>query len=319
MTGPRWTEHEVTDLMVMYPNASLSLEQLESHFRRSRGTIKAKARLLKIRRESLRPWTDAEERLLCELYPDLNNDRQDIAKVLGRTWCACQHKILELGIKDTRERNNPCQIRRDYFKLIDSDEKAYWLGFIAADGCVYIGGRQHTLSLQLQRRDRHWLERFRTIIAPAVTITDNAGTMSSSLSMGSQELVHDLISLGITPRKSNTLEWPKVPEPFVIPFLCGYFDGDGSLSKRSGRKTDQYAWYLLGTLPFLNRASTYIHQQVGVQLKPPIRAHKDASPHLFMLYAHKHALAIDRALNASGLGLPRKHLPVMQTAPSPGS
>lgn len=206
MVWRRWTEQEVKDLARMYPDPSLSLEQLEVHFGRSRGTIKAKARLLNIRRETLRPWTEEEEHLLRDLYPDLNTPREEIARRLGRTWRSIQHRIGQLGIKDTRERNNPCRVRRDYFKLIDSDEKAYWLGFIAADGCVFIGGRQHNLSMSLQLRDQHWLERFRDIVAPGMTINTHDGPRSCSLSIGSQELVHDLIALGITPRKSNTLE-----------------------------------------------------------------------------------------------------------------
>lgn len=315
MPGRRWTEAELADLARLYPDPAMSREALEQRFRRKWETLKVVARTNGIHRRrprslGSRPWTEAEERLLCELYPNLSISRQEIASHLNRTWKACQHKVHELGISATRERNNPCQVRRDYFKVIDSDEKAYWLGFIAADGCVYIGSRQHTLSLQLQRRDRHWLERLRDIIAPGAKLTDNAGPNSTSLSIGSQELVHDLIIHGITPRKSLTLEWPKIPEPFEIPFLLGYFDGDGSLIQRPGRKQGQYQWHLLGTLPFLTRARACLLAHTGIELKPPIRANKKASHHLYLLYAASQTVAIDRALNACGLGLPRKHLPV---------
>jgi hypothetical protein len=320
MRGPVWSEQDDADLRRLYIDPTVSREELERYFGRTWMAIKTRANDFGLYRRSRRPlssrpWSEDEEKLLRELYPDLNISREAIARQLGRTWRSIQHRIGQLGIKDTRERNNPCQVRRDYFKVIDSEEKAYWLGFIAADGCVYIGGRQHTLSIQLQRRDRHWLEKFRDIIAPGATLTDNAGPHSTALTIGSQELVHDLLALGITPRKSNTLEWPKVPEIFVMPFLCGYFDGDGSLVRRKGRKTEQYSWHLLGTYPFLMKAREYIFQHTAVELKPPIRAHKDVSPHLFMVYAHKQAPAIDGALNASGLGLPRKHIAATQTAP----
>lgn len=319
MRGPFWSEQDDLDLRRLYVDPSVSREDLEKRFGRSWMAIKSRANSFGLycrspRPLSSRPWSEAEEQLLRELYPDLNTSREEIARQPGRTWRSIQHRIGQLGIKDTRERNNPCQVRRDYFKVIDSDEKAYWLGFIAADGCVFIGGRQHCLRIDLQPRDLHWLKRFRDIVAPGMVITKH-GERSYSFGIGSQELVHDLIALGITPRKSNTLEWPKVPEPFVMPFLCGYFDGDGSLSRRKGRKTEQYSWQLLGTYPFLIKAREYIYQYTGVELKLPIRTHKDVSPHLFTLYANKHAPTMDRALNAAGLGLPRKHIAATQTDP----
>jgi hypothetical protein len=254
----------------MYPDPSISHEEMMSHFQRNWGTIKHKAQQLGLRREVLGLWSGEEETLLRELYPDETISRDYIAAVLDRTWRSIQHKIGELGLGLARPRNNPCRVKRHFFQVIDTDEKAYWLGFLAADGTVYIGGRQHTARLDLQPRDLHWLERFRDTIAPGAAITRH-GRRSFSLSIGSQEMVHDLVSLGITPRKSNTLEWPRIPEPFVIPFLLGYFDGDGSFTPRAGRR--DYQWILLGTIGFLSVAREYIQQLANVQLREPVRAH----------------------------------------------
>jgi hypothetical protein len=292
----------------MYPNPTISHDEMVGHFQRSWGTIKHKAQQLGLRREILRPWSGEEEALLRELYPDETISRDYIAGVLGRTWRSIQHKIGELGLGLARPRNNPCRVKRHFFQVINTDEKAYWLGFLAADGTVYIGGRQHTVRLDLQPRDLHWLTRFRDTIAPGAKITQN-GDRSYSISIGSQEMAHDLIALGIGPRKSNTLEWPRIPAAFAIPFLLGYFDGDGSFTPRAGRRG--YQWILLGTLGFLSVAREYIQQFANVQLREPVRANKHTSPHLYRISANgPRAPIIDRILNASGLGMPRKHLPV---------
>lgn len=320
MRGPYWSEQDDQDLRCLYSDPAVTPAELEQRFGRSWMAIKSRANSFGLYRRSprplsSRPWAEAEEQLLCELYPDRNISREEIARRLGRTWKACQHKVHELGIGQTRERNNPCEVRRDYFKVIDSDEKAYWLGFSAADGCVYIGGRQHTLRVDLQPRDLHWLERFRDIIAPGMQITKH-GERSYSFGICSQELVQDLLSLGITPRKSNTLEWPRVPEQLVMPFLCGYFDGDGCLHRRLGRKKEQYQWSMLGTLSFLMIAREHIQRECKVYMHEPIRKSQKNSPYTYVIFASgQRVLAIDRALNAAGLGLPRKHSAARQRDP----
>jgi hypothetical protein len=307
MPNRRWTPEEITDLLKMYPNPRISHEEMTGHFQRNWGTIKQKAQQLHLRRQVLRPWSEEEATLLRELYPDETISRDYLASVLGRTWRSVQHKIGELGLGLTRPRNNPCQVKRHFFQSINTNKKAYWLGFLAADGTVYIGGRQHTVCLDLQPRDLHWLTRFRDTIAPGAKITQH-GDRSYSVSIGSQELVHDLVRLGITPRKSNTLAWPPIPEPFVIPFLLGYFDGDGSFTPRFGRR--DYQWMLFGTLDFLQMARDYIQRYAAVELKEPVRANKHTSLHLYRISANgPGAPIIDRTLNASGLGMPRKHLP----------
>jgi hypothetical protein len=277
------------------------------HFQRNWGTIKHKAWQLGLRREMLRPWSEADETLLCELYPNETITRDYIASILGRTWRSIQHKIGELGLGLARPRNNPCRVNRHFFQVIDTDEKAYWLGFLAADGTVYIGGRQQAVRLDLQPRDLHWLTRFRDTIAPGAKITQH-GDRSYSVSIGSQEMVHDLIALGVIPRKSNVLEWPNIPESFVIPFMLGYFDGDGWLQKR--RDNAGLLWGLTGTLAFLVMARNYIQHYANVAIAEPVRHCKDRAPHLYRITTNsQRAIAIDRMLNASGLGMPRKHLP----------
>jgi hypothetical protein len=308
MTRRRWTEQEIAALAQMFPDKNISLAQLEQHFMRQRGTIRQQARRLGLRRPNYE-WSKQAIVDLMQMYPDEDVSHEQMINHFGCTWKIICHKAAALQLR--RSRPNTCRVIRGYFNTIDNDEKAYWLGFLAADGTVYISGRQHTVRLDLQPRDLHWLTRFRDTIAPGAKITQH-GDRSYSVSIGSQEMVYDLVSLGITPRKSNTLEWPCIPEPSVIPFLLGYFDGDGSFTPRSGRR--DYQWLLLGTLDFLCTARDYIQRFADVKLKEPVRAHKNTSPHLYRISANgPRAPIIDRILNDSGLGMPRKHLPKPST------
>ncbi|MDQ2998799.1 MAG: hypothetical protein M3R61_17345 [Chloroflexota bacterium] len=304
----QWTEQEIVDLKQMYPNDSISFAKMEQHFGRRRGTIKQHARRLGLRRPKL-VWNEQDIAELAWMYVDEDVSRAQMVQRFGCTWRIICHKASALKLR--RPRPNTRQVKRDYFKIIDTDEKAYWLGFLAADGAIYGNDRQYSVTLDLQQDDLHWLERFRDTIAPDATITTH-GIRSCSVSIGSKEMYQDLIALGVGPRKSNTLAWPRVPESFAIPFLLGYFDGDGSFIRRKDR--DAWQWMLLGTYPFLCVAREIIQAQGHIILREPVQAHKGRSPFLFRINAsHDRAIAIDRILNASGLGMPRKHLPELLT------
>lgn len=305
----RWTTEEIADLKRLYPDTSLSPRELELHFGRSWSILKQQAKLRKITRRPIKLWTEPESKLLSRLYIDENISQEHIIRQLNRSWRSICHQANKLGLR--RPKPNPCHVVRDYFHTIDTDEKAYWLGFIAADGTVNLSGRHQCVCIDLQPRDLHWLIRFQKTIAPGMKIIKHA-ERSFSLSIGSQEMVRDIMSYGIGPRKSATLEWPTIPTTFAIPFLLGYFDGDGTFSQRSGRPNNQYQWILLGTQPFLRVAHQLIETHAQVQLKEPVRQCKESSPHLYRISANgPRAPIIDRMLNASGLGLPRKHLPIL--------
>ena len=48
----------------------------------------------------------------------------------------------------------------NFFDKIDTEEKAYWLGFIYADGAIF----KRTLSIRLSTKDIHHLEKFKKIL-----------------------------------------------------------------------------------------------------------------------------------------------------------
>ena len=52
----------------------------------------------------------------------------------------------------------------------------------------------------------------------------------------SKDLSKDLEDKGILPKKSLILDIPKIQENFYLPFILGYFDGDGSIFKNSNNK-----------------------------------------------------------------------------------
>lgn len=130
----------------------------------------------------------------------------------------------------------------DYFKNIDSKDKAYFLGLLMADGCVYLDKRCNLFNttITLQAEDLHILETYHQYIESTYPVnqvqkTDkNTGDVSIfyTANVNHNGFAENLIALGCTQRKSLTMLLPtfdKCPEYLYLHFLRGLFDGDGSI------------------------------------------------------------------------------------------
>ena len=114
------------------------------------------------------------------------------------------------------------------FETIDTEEKAYWLGFLYADGSV--GSREHKIELGLAEQDLKQIEKFRDFIGIMNKISYRPVTKSYRYSFRSESCKEDLIKQGCIPKKSLILKFPtseQVPQNLIRHFIRGYFDGDG--------------------------------------------------------------------------------------------
>ena len=114
------------------------------------------------------------------------------------------------------------------FETIDTEEKAYWLGFLYADGSV--GSKEHKIELGLAEQDLKQIEKFRDFIGINNKISYRPTTKSYRYSFRSEFCKEDLIKQGCMPKKSLILKFPtedQVPQNLIRHFIRGYFDGDG--------------------------------------------------------------------------------------------
>ena len=124
------------------------------------------------------------------------------------------------------------------FRVIDNEDKAYWLGFILADGSVQIRkSGQAILKLSLAIKDKEHLQKFLNFIKCDMSIKEylvgnglnSNKSESCEITITSKEIVQDLIKLGIGPRKSHTVEIPTIRKDLVRHLIRGIWDGDGSV------------------------------------------------------------------------------------------
>lgn len=135
---------------------------------------------------------------------------------------------------------------KDYFKVIDTEDKAYWLGFLYADGCVLERHRKSTkklksmmLELSLCNEDKTHLEKFVKCLDGNIPIKEKTVKLNGKeykavrINVCCTELCRDLCKLGCTPKKTLSLKLPNydiVPKNLYRHFLRGLFDGDGCIS-----------------------------------------------------------------------------------------
>ena len=115
-----------------------------------------------------------------------------------------------------------------YFDKINTEEKAYWLGFLYADGSI--SSKEDKIELGLAEKDLHHIEKFKQSLQLSNKICYRASTKSYRISFRSQSCKQDLINKGCIPKKSLILNFPteeQVPFYLLKHFIRGYFDGDG--------------------------------------------------------------------------------------------
>lgn len=120
------------------------------------------------------------------------------------------------------------KINHNYFDVLN-DEKAYYLGFLAADGCVR--PNRNEIKIGLSSIDREWLEEFKLKLDSEREIEDyitNKGFAVSELKFSSLKIKTELAKYSIVPNKTYLgITMEAIPNKYKLAFIKGYFDGDG--------------------------------------------------------------------------------------------
>lgn len=137
-------------------------------------------------------------------------------------------KIIRLKIKSRRTLVYKWKVDHSFFNKIDTEEKAYILGFLCADGCV--SKNKNHVGISIQGRDLDVIEKLKFHLKSDVPIKHRIYKEKEYVSIGisSKELCNDLKKWGCVPLKSSRLKWiDKIKDELLCHFVRGYCDGDG--------------------------------------------------------------------------------------------
>jgi hypothetical protein len=167
-------------------------------------------------------------------------------------------------------------IAESIFNCVDNEEKAYWLGFILADGSLQIRkSGQAVLKLSLAIEDKNHLQKFLNFIQCNMPIKEylvgnglnSNKSKSCEITITSKKIVEDLGKLGIGPRKSFTVEMPSVREDLVRHLIRGIWDGDGSVLFRKNKPTNtnfRPELQLCGNYKVLETVQNYLISKLSI-------------------------------------------------------
>lgn len=126
----------------------------------------------------------------------------------------------------------------DFFDVIDDECKAYFLGYIMADGNVSITNNQFCLKLHISIQDKEIIDKFLKVINSSNKTSIKNNGKSYYVSLTSVHMCKRLIELGVIPNKTGKeCISDEIPKSLIRHYLRGVFDGDGITDiskKRSG-------------------------------------------------------------------------------------
>lgn len=145
--------------------------------------------------------------------------------------------------KNADQRKHRCN--DSFFDVIDSEIKAYLLGFLYADGYISSDGR---IGILLNVKDEEIVKLIQQFIAPNseikyISYQNFKRSPQVKIRFKSKRLYERLQCFGFTTDKTHThcKILCKIPEPFKKDFIRGFTDGDGSV-----RYSYYNTWYKVG-------------------------------------------------------------------------
>lgn len=183
--------------------------------------------------------------IIVDLYFDQRLSSIKIAKI---------YNVSHTAILDCLERHNyprrvnwwantKYPIDETYFNEINTPTKAYFLGFLYADG--YCHDTKNIIALKIQERDGYILDLFNKELKTSKPLTNvlkqsPAHQNMVMLRINNGRLSESVKKLGLYQRKSLTLQFPndnQIPPHLLNHFIRGYFDGDGCVMIPKGKIT----------------------------------------------------------------------------------
>jgi hypothetical protein len=211
----------------------------------------------KVKREKsdLRIKLEKNTDVIKNLYLDKKWSASKVGEYLGVNQRSIREYVKELGIGRSYKEamavfsRNSCNYTNiDFFENIDTEEKAYWLGFIYADGNV--DKNKTLLTIGLKDVDENHLLKFSKIFGKRLEKRElkkykniKSNRVVVYCRIGNKYLCETLTGKGVEPRKTykDSIEiLNHIPDYLLRHFIRGLFDGDGCVHINKHKNCDTF-------------------------------------------------------------------------------
>lgn len=269
----KWSKEEDEFLI---KNNSIERKIVAEQLKRSLSSVCGRYRYLGLKRprtlinETQTEWTEEEIEFIKNNYKTYSY--KEIGEKINRTKSAVQNKIRKLGLKKDKIQ----KFNEFYFDEINSNDKAYWLGFIYADGWIEQSNRNNCLGIELSEKDSEHLVLFNKWINGNVSVKTRTRTINFDkykdkeyvmcyIKYYSKHLVESLNNYNIVENKTyKKYTLPNIQDKYMISFLHGYFDGDGSFFLKN-KKMNYYGFnYTSYNKIILENIRKYLYEKYNI-------------------------------------------------------
>ena len=206
---------------------------------------------------------------------------QDLATKFGISKVGAIGILRRNGIKI---RNNQSDLQRrhsldeSFFEKIDTENKAYFLGWLYADGCNYTPSNKIIIGLQESDKDilinfKNSLNSSRPIFYVKTKIEKGWNRKNQwRFQINSKRMSQDLVQLGCVQKKSLILTFPskeQVPDHLIRHFIRGFWEGDGSIfyskiKRKNGKERFNYGIGFTSTKNFCISLQGRLLEEIGI-------------------------------------------------------
>jgi len=205
------------------------------------------------------------------------NTLKEAAALFGYSRCACSNELKKRNILRRQRKDygtsRKYAVDESFFDIINSEAKAYWLGFLSADGSI----RKNAVQLGLAARDREHLVKFLAAIKSEHPIYEwveeswGKEYPQAAVTIYSTKLSAALQVLGVIERKSLIIKpCQQVPKRLIHHYWRGCVDGDGWITRDKAKRHNSPYWIigLAGSKEMVRGFDTWVKTVAKARAQP---------------------------------------------------